>query len=87
MLEKTSNLRNMAVIHFQASTGGRVGIHDHPLLMKHLTMMEWNGHGCYAVLMYADEDESVEEKDLRDKQDDVQGGDSYFYFQKMEFVR
>jgi integrase/recombinase XerD len=80
MLEKTSNLRNKAVIHFQASTGGRVGIHDHPLLMKHITMMEWNGHGCYAVLMYADEDESVEEKDLRDKQDDVQGGDSYWSF-------
>jgi len=80
MLENTRNVRNKALIHFQASTGARVGIHDHPLLMKHLTMMEWNGHGCYAVLMYADVDETVEEKDLRDKQDDVQGGDSYWAF-------
>jgi len=80
MLENTSNLRNKALIHFQASTGARVGIHDHPLLMKHLTMMEWNGHGCYAVLLYADSDETVDEKDLRDKQDDVQSGDSYWSF-------
>lgn len=80
MLENTSLARNKAIIHFQASTGARVGIHDHPLLMKHLTMMEWNGHGCYAVLLYADSDETVEEKDLRDKQDDVQSGDSYWSF-------
>jgi len=46
MLEYTSDLRNKSLIHFQASTGARVGIHDHPLLMKHLTMMEWNGIGC-----------------------------------------
>jgi len=80
MIEKSSDIRNKALIHFQASTGGRVGVHDHPLLMKHLTMMEWNGHGCYAILFYADLDETVEEKDLRDKQDDVQGGDSYYSF-------
>jgi len=42
--------------------------------------MDWNGHGCYAVLFYADVDETVEEKDIRDKQDDVQGGDSYYSF-------
>jgi len=80
MIDATNDIRNKAVIHFQASTGGRVGVHDHPLLMKHLTMMEWNGHGCYAVLFYADEYETVEEKDIRDKQDDVQGGDSYYSF-------
>lgn len=80
MIEKAKDLRNKALIHFQASTGGRVGAHDHPLLFKHITKMEWNGHGCYAVLIYADEDETVEEKDLRDKQDDVQGGDSYWSF-------
>ncbi len=34
MLENTRHLRNKAIIHFQASTGARVGIHDHPLLMK-----------------------------------------------------
>jgi len=80
MLEHTGNLRNRALIHFLASTGARVGIHEHPLLIKHLIMMEWNGHGCYAILLYADYDETVEEKDLRDKQDDVQGGDSYWSF-------
>lgn len=80
MIEGTKDLRNKALIHFQASTGGRIGIHDHPLLMKHIEKMEWKGHGCYAVLLYADEDETVEEKDLRDKQDDVQGGDSYWAF-------
>ena len=84
MLENTSEQRNKALIHFQASTGARVGIHDHPLLMKHLTMMEWNGHGCYAVLLYADSDETVEEKDLRDKQDDVQSGNSYWSFLTLE---
>jgi len=56
MLEKTSDDRNKAIIHFQASTGGRVGIHDHPLLKKHPTMMEWQGHSCYAVILYADEE-------------------------------
>jgi len=80
MLGHTGNLRNRALIHFLASTGARVGIHEHPLLIKHLTMMDWNGHGCYAVLLYADCDETVEEKDLRDKQDDVQGGDPYWSF-------
>ena len=84
MLENTSESRNKALIHFQASTGARVGIHDHPLLMKHLTMMEWNEHGCYAVLLYADSDETVEEKDLRDKQDDVQSGNSYWSFLTLE---
>jgi integrase/recombinase XerD len=80
MIENTPYLRNKALIHFQASTGARVGIHDHPLLMKHLSLMEWNGHSCYAVLVYADSDETTEEKDLREKQDDVQSGDSYWTF-------
>ncbi len=68
------------MIHFQTSPGGYVGIHDHPLLIKYLILMEWHGHACYTVILYADEDESVEEKDLRDKQDDVQDGDSYWSF-------
>jgi hypothetical protein len=59
MIEYTPYLRNKALIHFQASTGARIGVHDHPLLMKHLTMMEWNGHGCYAILLYADSDETI----------------------------
>ena len=80
MLDNTSFLRNKSIIHFQASTGGMIGIHDHPLLMQHLIEMDWNGYKCYAVLLYADYDETIEEKDLRDKQDDVQGGDSYWSF-------
>ena len=80
MINKTADTRNKAVIHFQASVGDRIGVHDHPLLMKHLVMMQWENQGCYAVLLYADEDETVEEKDLRDKQDNVQGGDSYWAF-------
>jgi len=34
MLENTNSLRSKSVIHFNASTGGRKGIHDHSLLMK-----------------------------------------------------
>lgn len=80
MLDNTRFLRNKAIIHFQASTGGRIGIHDHPLLIRHLIEMNWNEHKCYAVLLYADSDETIDEKDLRDKQYDVQGGDSYWSF-------
>jgi integrase len=80
MVEKSKDLRNKSLIHFQASTGGRVGIHNHSLLMKHIVKMEFQGHGCYAVLCYADEDETVLEKDTREKQSDVQSGDSYWTF-------
>ena len=69
MLENTIDLRNKTIIAFQASVGDRIGVHNHPLLMKHLVMMEWQGRSCYAVIMYADEDETVEEKDLRDQQE------------------
>ena len=80
MIGNTAYTRNKALIHFQASTGARIGVYDYSLLMKHLIMMEWNGHGVYAVLLYVDADETSEEKDIRDKQDDVQSGDSYWYF-------
>ena len=80
MLKNTGDPRNQALIHFQASTGARIGVHDHPLLMKHLTIMEWNGHSCYAVLLYADSSETIEEKDMRERQDDVASGDSYWSF-------
>jgi integrase len=80
MIDNTANIRNKAIIHFQASTGGRIGVHDHPLLMKHLVKMEWQNQDCYAVILYADESESVEEKDMRDNVDDVQSGDSYWAF-------
>ncbi len=34
-------------------------------------MMEWNGHGCYAVLLYADDDESAQEKDENDLRQEI----------------
>lgn len=55
MLEVTKNLRDIAVIHFLASTGTRpAGIVDSILKMKHLTEMPQK---CYAVKIYDEYDE------------------------------
>ena len=55
MLQVTKNLRDIAVIHFLASTGSRpAGIVDPVLRMKHLTEMP---HKCYAVKIYDQYDE------------------------------
>lgn len=55
MLQVTKNLRDIAVIHFLASTGTRpAGIVDPILRMKHLTEMP---HKCYAVKIYDQSDE------------------------------
>lgn len=55
MLEVTKNLRDIAVIHFLASTGTRpAGIVDPILRMKHLTEMPYK---CYAVKIYDQHDE------------------------------
>ena len=55
MLEVTKNLRDIAVIHFLASTGTRpAGIVDPILKMKHLTEMSQK---CYAVKIYDQYDE------------------------------
>ncbi len=75
--------RNKALIHFMASIGGRIGIHENQLLMKHLIPMSSNdtqNMDCYAVLLYAESDESAEEKDYRDSSKDVVSGDSYWAF-------
>ncbi len=83
MLEQCPNSRNKALIHFMASIGGRVGIHEHALLMKHLVPMSSANNDvmdCYAVLLYAEEDESAEEKDIRDSSKDTVSGDSYWAF-------
>lgn len=84
MEKYTKTARNLAFLHFMASLGGRIGIHEHDLLMKHLVPMKSSKYmpkfDCYAVLLYADKDESVEEKDLLDSQEDVQSGDSYWSF-------
>lgn len=75
--------RNKALIHFMASIGGRIGIHENQLSMKHLIPMSSNdtqNMDCYAVLLYAESDESAEEKDYRDSFNDVVSGDSYWAF-------
>ncbi len=50
MLSDTTKKRSKFLIHFLASTGGRIGILDHDLQMKHLVDMQ---QGCKAVLLYA----------------------------------
>ena len=86
MIDKCSGAnisRNKALVHFMASIGGRIGIHEHPLLMKHLIPMSSNdtqNMDCYAVLLYAESDESAEEKDYRDSSRDVVSGDSYWAY-------
>ncbi len=50
ILHNTKNIRNKALIHFLASTGARIGVFDHPLLVKHMKKISCN---CYAVLLYA----------------------------------
>ncbi len=85
-MEKYSKTtRNLALLHFMSSIGGRVGIHEHPLLMKHLVPMSTTGNNiksdCYAVLLYAGIDESAEEKDEREAEsDNMQHNDSYWAF-------
>jgi len=80
MLNRTDSRRNKAMIHFLSSLGGRIGIHDCPLLMKHLVTMTYqNENDCYAVLLYAADEETPEEKDQNttlDKND----GYSYYSF-------
>jgi len=86
MIDKCSGVnvsRNKAMIHFMASTGARIGVHEQPLLMKHLIPMSSTDSlnmDCYAVLLYAESDESAEEKDYRDSSKDGVSGDSYWSF-------
>ena len=83
MLSLTAVKRTIALIHFMASTGARVGAFNDPLQMRHLVTMSHNGMDYYAVLIYADEDETIEEKDIRlstaEKTEYVEG-ESYFAF-------
>jgi len=83
MLDKCTTSRNRALVHFMASIGGRVGIHEHPLLMKHMVPMSSANNDTmdsYAVLLYAESNEDAEEKDYRDISQDVVAGDSYWAF-------
>jgi len=66
--------RNLALLHFMASLGGRIGIHEHQLLMKHLIPMSSNNSknlDCCAILLYAYKDESAFDKDEHDGIDDI----------------
>jgi len=66
MLDACINLRETAVVLFHSSTGCRVGVHDDPLLIKHMVPMTTpNGDKCYAFLIYAEADETIKEKDTR----------------------
>ena len=57
MLKCCSNTKQRAIIHFEAASGGRVGIFD-GLLMKHLLVIDDPDVGkCYAITGYADERE------------------------------
>ena len=89
-LGKCKNYKEEAAIHFQASTGSRVGVHNHPLLMKHITKMEIkdSDYHSYAVLIYAESDETIEEKDQRILDDQIDENDySFFVFLTPEASR
>lgn len=51
-LSNSNNSRDIALIHFLASTGARIGVFDHTLCIKHIKKMP---HNCTAVKLYADE--------------------------------
>ena len=52
MIEFSNSKRNKALVHFMASTGARIGIHNYSLQMQHLKDM---GDNCRAVLLYSGE--------------------------------
>jgi len=89
MFDCNRSVRSHAFIHFMASTGGRIGVFEHPLLMKHLIPMTWETQDdCYAVLLYADEAETIEEKDQRILADEQDNADySYYGFLTPESTR
>ena len=50
LLSNTKSIRNKALIHFLVSTGARIGVFDHKLLIKHTRKMPF---GCIAIKLYA----------------------------------
>ena len=50
LLSNTKSVRDKALIHFLASTGARIGVFDHDLLIGDLKRME---SGCNAVRLYS----------------------------------
>lgn len=52
MLQNTKCLRDKALIHFLASTGARIGVFDHHLVIQHMQKMP---QSCMAIKLYAGE--------------------------------
>jgi len=66
LLKHQKSHRNKAFIHFMSSLGARIGIHAHPLLIKHLVPMKYLiDDDCFAVLLYADKNLTPAEKDQK----------------------
>ena len=85
-----ARFRNKAAVLFHASTGTRVGVHNDPLLMKHIVQMTHPdfAYHFYAVLIYAEEGETVAEKDQRIITDEIDDEDySKFVFLIPEAAR
>ena len=81
MVKYAKTPRNTALIYFMADIGGRVGIHDHSLLIKHLVEMKSEKYGqCYGVLLYAESDETPEEKDARILDGGQTDSEDYSYY-------
>lgn len=82
--------RNTAAVLFHASTGSRVGVHNDPLLFKHMIKMTHPdfAYHFYAILIYAEEGETVAEKDQRILTDEIDDEDySKFVFLIPEAAR
>jgi len=79
MIEFSLDLRSKALVLFLASTGARKGIFDlelgHQLLLRHLVPLQYKESKCYAVLLYASEDITVEERMERESGDSVSGAE------------
>ena len=85
-----ARFRNKAAVLFHSSTGSRVGVHNDPLLMKHMIKMTHPdfAYHFYAILIYAESDETVTEKDQRTLTDEVDDEDySKFVFLIPEAAR
>ncbi len=85
-----ARFRNKSAVLFHASTGSRVGVHNDPLLMKHMIKMTHPdfAYHFYAILIYAEVGETVTEKDQRILTDEIDDEDySKFVFLIPEAAR
>ena len=79
MIEFSLDLRAKALVLFLSSNSARKGIFDgelgHQLLLKHLVPLKYNESKTYAVLLYATDDITVEERMERESGDSVSGNE------------